>query len=121
MYSLYTLVSVLENCRFSYEQKRNQTVGFVNCCACSNHISFSLFFLGAVSHSEWLQIKGKRPPLFCYYVLHYYILHFMVMLKHKFRSVFGDLLRRISIITLRKQLAKVLNWKVSKQPSVLSK
>lgn len=38
-----------------------------------------------------------------------------VTLKQKFASDFGDLLRPLWVITLRKQLGKLLNWKASKQ------
>lgn len=79
------------------------------------------FFLPRCCCKRMVVNKGKSPLLFFFFLgLYYACMHVTVLLGHKFRSVCGDSLRRLWIITLRKQLAKVLNWKISKQPCGLS-
>lgn len=78
----------------------------------SNLILFLSFFFpphGAV-YTQWLQMKVRDLFLIC---MHAFCV--IVTLEQKCISGFRDLLRPPWIITLRKQLAKLWNWKVSKQ------
>lgn len=65
--------------------------------------------------------KGKSPSSFFCFFSWIILCTPTATPGRKFRRVCVDSLRRLWIITLRKQLAKVLNWKISKQPHGLSK
>lgn len=63
--------------------------------------------------------KGKSPPSFFCFFLGLYAR--LLQRRQGANLDCGESLRLLWIITLRKQLAKVLNWKISKQPHGLSK